>query len=65
MRDAAKIEYLGKFAEKPASGASAAAAASAANNSVASAPSVAASPAQAASTSMDTDALNKGLSGLK
>jgi EpsD family peptidyl-prolyl cis-trans isomerase len=62
MRDAAKIEYLGKFAEKPASGASAA---SAANNSVASAPSVAASPAQAASTSMDADALNKGLSGLK
>jgi len=60
MREAAKIEYLGKFAEKPASGASAAA-----GNSVASAPSIAASPADAASTSVDADALSKGLSGLK
>lgn len=60
MREAAKIEYLGKFAEKPASGASAAA-----GNSVASAPSVAASPADAASTGVDADSLSKGLSGLK
>lgn len=60
MREAAKIEYLGKFAEKPASGASAAA-----GNSVASTPSVAASPADAASSGVDADALTKGLSGLK
>ena len=60
MREAAKIEYLGKFAEKPASGAAAAA-----GNSVASVPSVAASPAEAASTGVDADALSKGLSGLK
>ena len=59
MRDAAKIEYLGKFAEKPASGAAAA------GNSVASAPSVAASPADAASSGVDADALSKGISGLK
>ncbi len=58
MREAAKIEYLGKFAEKPASGASAAA-----DSGVASAPSVAAS---AASTpAVDADALSKGISGLK
>ena len=60
MREAAKIEYLGKFAEKPASGASAAA-----GNSVASAPSVAASPADTASAAVDADALTKGISGLK
>lgn len=62
MREAAKIEYLGKFAEKPASGASAA---SGADNSVASAPSVAASPAEAASVGVDADSMSKGLSGLK
>jgi EpsD family peptidyl-prolyl cis-trans isomerase len=60
MRDAAKIEYLGKFAEKPASGADAA---SAANSSVASTPSVAASPASA--PAVDAEALSKGISGLK
>lgn len=60
MRDAAKIEYLGKFAEKPASGA---AAASAADSSVASTPSVAASTASA--PAVDADALTKGISGLK
>ncbi len=60
MRDAAKIEYLGKFAEKPAS------AASGAEGGVASTPSVAASSADAAaSTGVDADALSKGLSGLK
>lgn len=58
MREAAKIEYLGKFAEKPASGASAA------EGSVASTPSVAASPA-ASSPAVDSDALTKGISGLK
>lgn len=63
MREAAKIEYLGKFAEKPASGA---AAASGAEGSVAATPSVAASAAEgAASTSVDADSLSKGLSGLK
>ena len=59
MRDAAKIEYLGKFAEKPAS------APANADGGVASTPSVAASPADAASTSVDADSLSKGLSGLK
>jgi len=57
MRDAAKIEYLGKFAEKPASGA-------AVGSSVASAPSVAPAASEAAS-GVDADALSKGLSGLK
>lgn len=57
MREAAKIEYLGKFAEKPASGASAA------DSGVASAPSVAASPAS--TPAVDADALTKGISGLK
>lgn len=60
MRDAAKIEYLGKFAEKPASGADAA---SAADSSVASTPSVAASTAS--SPAVDAEALTKGISGLK
>jgi EpsD family peptidyl-prolyl cis-trans isomerase len=60
MREAAKIEYLGKFAEKPASGAQPA---SGAEPSVASTPSVAASPASA--PSLDADALSKGISGLK
>jgi EpsD family peptidyl-prolyl cis-trans isomerase len=60
MRDAAKIEYLGKFAEKPAS------AASGAEGGVASTPSVAASsPDDAASTGVDANSLSKGLSGLK
>lgn len=63
MREAAKIEYLGKFAEKAASGA---AAASGAEGGVASTPSIAASEADgAASTGVDADSLSKGLSGLK
>jgi EpsD family peptidyl-prolyl cis-trans isomerase len=61
LRTAAKIEYIGKFAEKPASGA--AAAASAAADSVA-AP-IAAAASEAASAAMDAGALTKGLSGLK
>ncbi len=57
LRAAAKLEYIGKFAEKAASGAAAA-----------SAPASAAAPiaaSAAASASLDADALNKGLSGLK
>jgi len=61
LRAAAKIEYIGKFAEKPAS--AAAAASGAASASAAAAPLVPAS--EAASTAMDADALSKGLSGLK
>lgn len=59
LRAAAKVEYIGKFAEKAASGAAAA-----------SAPEEAAAPASApaepaASAGMDANALSKGLSGLK
>ncbi|MCH8180562.1 MAG: peptidyl-prolyl cis-trans isomerase, EpsD family [Proteobacteria bacterium] len=63
MRAAAKIEYIGKFAEKPASGA--AAAASAASTPSALAPIVPSSPTEAASTALDAAAVTKGLSGLK
>ncbi|RZI86196.1 MAG: peptidyl-prolyl cis-trans isomerase, EpsD family [Rubrivivax sp.] len=56
LRTAAKIEYLGKFAEKPAAAASGAAAA---------APSAPEAPSQAASGALDAGAMNKGLSGLK
>nr|WP_315197837.1 EpsD family peptidyl-prolyl cis-trans isomerase [uncultured Aquabacterium sp.] len=60
LRAAAKIEYIGKFAEKPASGVAEAA------SSVASAPSLTASAADAASApALDPAALSKGLSGLK
>jgi EpsD family peptidyl-prolyl cis-trans isomerase len=55
LRAAAKIEYIGKFAEKPASGAAAAAPA----------PASAAVADTAASAGLDASALNKGLSGLK
>lgn len=54
LRTAAKVEYLGKFAEKPAS--------APASSAEPAAP--AASPASAAS-GLDASALNKGLSGLK
>ncbi|MES2089693.1 MAG: peptidyl-prolyl cis-trans isomerase, EpsD family, partial [Pseudomonadota bacterium] len=54
LRSTAKIEYIGKFADKPAAGASAPVAASA--------PPAAES---AASGAMDAAALSKGLSGLK
>lgn len=56
LRAAAKIEYIGKFAEKPASGAAAAAPAA----SAAPAPT-----APAASNGLDPASLSKGLSGLK
>jgi len=65
LRAAAKIEYIGKFAEKAASGASAAAASAPetiAQPAPASAP-TAADPA--ASGGLDAAAMNKGLSGLK
>jgi EpsD family peptidyl-prolyl cis-trans isomerase len=59
LRAAAKVEYIGKFAEKAASGAAPASAEAAA-------PAVTAAPAApAASAGMDASALSKGLSGLK
>ncbi|MFT3857417.1 MAG: EpsD family peptidyl-prolyl cis-trans isomerase [Aquabacterium sp.] len=60
LRDAAKIEYIGKFAEKPAAAASGA-------SSVTATPSVAASaPSEAASSGgLDAESISKGLSGLK
>ena len=62
LRAAAKIEYIGKFAEKAASGAASASAASeAAPTEAASAPAATAS----SSGGMDAAAMNKGLSGLK
>jgi len=64
MRTAAKIEYIGKFAEKAASGAAsgADAGASAVSPLAPIAPSAA---ADAASSSLDAAAVTKGLSGLK
>lgn len=59
MRAAAKIEYVGKFAEKPAAAASGASAAAPAATSVIPAASA------AASAGLDADSLSKGLSGLK
>ena len=53
LRTAAKVEYIGKFAEKPASGAAAAAAPSAPEAAV------------PAASGMDASTLSKGLSGLK
>jgi len=55
LRTAAKVEYIGKFAEKPASGAAAASAAE--PDSV--------TPAASAASGIDANALSKGLSGLK
>ena len=58
LREAAKIEYLGKFAEKPADAASAPEAQSVSEPVT--------TPASNAGTGgMDADALSKGLSGLK
>ncbi len=61
LRAEAKIEYIGKFAEKPADAASSA---SAPTVAAAPAPAPSAAPASAAS-GLDADALSKGLSGLK
>lgn len=61
LRAAAKIEYLGKFANKPASGAQTASVPVAMT-----APASAAAPLEpAASTGLDAHTLSKGLSGLK
>jgi hypothetical protein len=57
LRASAKIEYIGKFADKPASGAAAASA-------VTDAP-IAPADAASAASGLDAGALNKGLSGLK
>jgi EpsD family peptidyl-prolyl cis-trans isomerase len=57
LRASAKIEYIGKFADKPASGAAAASA-------VSDAP-IAPADAASAASGLDAGALNKGLSGLK
>jgi len=54
LRAAAKVEYIGKFAEKPASGAAAAAPAA-----------PAADVAASAASGLDANSLSKGLSGLK
>ncbi|MEY4766972.1 MAG: peptidyl-prolyl cis-trans isomerase, EpsD family [Pseudomonadota bacterium] len=62
LRAAAKIEYIGKFAEKPASAAAAAATASGTEAASVAAPAVA---SEAASANLDASALSKGLSGLK
>jgi EpsD family peptidyl-prolyl cis-trans isomerase len=51
LRAAAKVEYMGKFAEKAASGAASGAAPAA--------------PAAPAASGIDQEAMNKGLSGLK
>lgn len=59
LRAAAKIEYIGKFAEKAAS------APASAPESIATAPTAASAPADTASAGLDANALNKGLSGLK
>ncbi len=68
LRAAAKIEYIGKFAEKPSS--SAAGAASSASEPLAApapapVPVPAPEPAASASTTLDPSSLSKGLSGLK
>lgn len=57
LRAAAKVEYVGKFAEKPASAPAA--------EPAAVAPAVSAEPAASAASGLDSDALSKGLSGLK
>lgn len=62
LRAAAKIEYIGKFAEKAASGA--APASSAASPTEPAVPAAATPASESASTGMDAATLNKGLSGL-
>lgn len=64
LRAAAKIEYIGKFAEKPASGAAAAVASAPDSAESASAP-LTSQPAASAASGLDAAAINKGLSGLK
>lgn len=62
LREAAKVEYLGKFVNKPAAAASTASASASVPAST-EAPSAAAS--QGNTSSLDADSLSKGLSGLK
>ena len=62
LRAAAKIEYIGKFAQKPASGASAA---SSPQVPAAEPVAAAASDAASAASGIDANAMAKGLSGLK
>jgi EpsD family peptidyl-prolyl cis-trans isomerase len=62
MRAAAKIDYIGKFAEKAASGAASGASGAAESPLAPLAPSA---PAEGASTALDAAAVSKGLSGLK
>ena len=64
MRAAAKIEYIGKFAEKAASGAASGVEAGASAVSPL-APIAPSAPAEGASTALDAAAVTKGLSGLK
>ena len=64
MRAAAKIEYIGKFAEKAASGAASGAEAGASAVSPL-APIAPSAPAEGASTALDANTLSKGLNGLK
>lgn len=62
LRAEAKVEYIGKFAEKPADAASGASAPAVAATPTPAAPAPTAAPA---SSGLDADALSKGLSGLK
>ncbi|MDE2402303.1 MAG: EpsD family peptidyl-prolyl cis-trans isomerase [Burkholderiales bacterium] len=64
LRTSAKIEYIGKFADKAASGVAGTASGGTAP-AAAPAASVAATPAPAASGGLDANSLSKGLSGLK
>jgi EpsD family peptidyl-prolyl cis-trans isomerase len=66
LRTAAKIEYIGKFADKPAAAASAPSEpAAVAEPAASAAPEAAPAAEPAASTGLNADALSKGLSGLK
>lgn len=70
LRAAAKVEYIGKFAEKPADTASGAASAVASEPAEHESAAPASGPAEAASESasnagLDANSLSKGLSGLK
>ncbi|MCC7544595.1 MAG: peptidyl-prolyl cis-trans isomerase, EpsD family, partial [Aquabacterium sp.] len=60
LREAAKVEYLGKFANKPAQGAAVGASAASTPAVIASTPDEASAP-----SSLNSDSLNKGLSTLK
>lgn len=65
LRTAAKVEYVGRFAEKPAAAASGAASATAPAAEVAPAVAPTVDPAASAASAMDGQSIDKGLSGLK